>query len=34
LIREEIKETKEANARIEEEQALIEELLKVTKLDI
>lgn len=34
LIKEEIKETKEANARIEEESKLIDELLKVTKMDI
>ena len=34
LIKEEIKETKEANARIEEERELIDELLKITKLDI
>ena len=34
LIWEEIKETKEANARMEEENKLIEELLKVTKVDI
>lgn len=34
LIKEEIKETKEANARMDEESKLIEELLKVTKLEI
>lgn len=34
LIKEEITETKEANARMEEEQRLIDELLKVTKLDL
>lgn len=34
LIKEEIKETKEANERIQEENNLIEELLKVTKLDL
>lgn len=34
LIKEEITETKEANARMEEEQRLIEELLKVTKLEL
>lgn len=34
LIKEEIKETKEANARMEDEQKLIKELLKVTKLEL
>jgi len=34
LIKEEIKETKEANARIEEESKLIDELLKITKMEI
>ena len=34
LIKEEITETKESNARIDEENKLIDELLKVTKLDI
>ena len=34
LIKEEIKETKEANARIEEENKLIDELLKITKMEI
>ncbi len=34
LIKEEIKETKEANARIEEESKLIDELLKVSKLEV
>lgn len=34
LIKSEIRETKEANARVEEEQELIEELLKVAKLEI
>jgi hypothetical protein len=34
LIKEEIKETKEANARIQEEQELIDELLKVAKIEI
>ncbi|MCP4522774.1 MAG: trigger factor [Candidatus Gracilibacteria bacterium] len=34
LIKEEIKDTKESNARIEEEQKLIEELVKVTKLEL
>jgi trigger factor len=34
LIKQEIRETKEANARIEEEQELIEELLKVAKLEV
>ncbi|MCP4522870.1 MAG: hypothetical protein GY828_01490, partial [Candidatus Gracilibacteria bacterium] len=34
LIKEEIKDTKESNARIEEEQKLIEELMKVTKLEL
>lgn len=34
LVKEEIKDTKEANVRMEEESKLIEELLKVTKLDI
>lgn len=34
LIKEEITETKEANARIEEETKLIDELLKVTKMEI
>ncbi len=34
LIKEEIRETKEANARLEDENKLIEELLKITKLDI
>lgn len=34
LIKEEIKETKEMNARVDEEHKLIDELLKVTDLDI
>jgi len=34
LIKEEIKDTKEANARLEEESKLIDELLKLTKLEI
>jgi trigger factor len=34
LIKEEITETKDANARIEEETKLIDELLKVTKMEI
>lgn len=34
LIKEEIKDTKEANARMKEEGALIDELLKVTKMDL
>ncbi len=34
LIKEEIKETKEANKRLEEENKLIDELLKVTKIEI
>lgn len=34
LIKEEITETKEANARIDEETKLIDELLKVTKIEI
>jgi trigger factor len=34
LIKEEIADTKDANIRMEEEQALIEKLLKVTKLDL
>ena len=34
LIKEEITETKEANARMEEEQKLIDELLKITTLDL
>lgn len=34
LIKEEIKETKEMNARIDEEHKLIDELLKVTTLDL
>lgn len=34
LIKEEIKETKESNARIKEESLLIDELLKITKVDI
>lgn len=34
LIKEEIKETKEMNARVDEEHKLIEELLKVTDLEI
>lgn len=34
LIKQEIKDTKEANARLEDENKLIDELLKVTKLDI
>lgn len=34
LIKEEIKETKEANARIDEEQKLIDELIKISKLEI
>lgn len=34
LIKEELKETKEMNARIDEEHKLIEELLKVTELEI
>ncbi|MDA7494767.1 trigger factor [Candidatus Gracilibacteria bacterium] len=34
LIKEEIKETKDANASMENEQALIKELLKVTKLEL
>ncbi len=34
LIKEEIKETKEANIRLEEEHKLIEELLKITKIEI
>jgi trigger factor len=34
LIKEEIKDTKESNARLEEENKLIDELLKITKLDI
>ena len=34
LIKEELKETKQANIRLEEETELIDELLKITKLDI
>ncbi|MDF1682247.1 MAG: FKBP-type peptidyl-prolyl cis-trans isomerase [Patescibacteria group bacterium] len=34
LIKEEIKDTKESNARIDEESMLIDELLKVTKLEV
>lgn len=34
LIKEEIKETKESNARIKEESELVDELLKITKVDI
>ena len=34
LIKEEIKDTKEANARIEEESKLVDELLKITKMEI
>lgn len=34
LIKEEIRETKESNARIEEESKLIDELLKVSKLEV
>ena len=34
LIKEEIKDTKESNARLEEESKLIDELLKITKLEI
>lgn len=34
LIKEEIAETKQANARMDEEQRLIDELLKVTKLEL
>lgn len=34
LIKEEITETKQANARLEDENKLIDELLKITKLDI
>jgi len=34
LVKEEIKETKDMNARVEEEHKLIDELLKVTNLDI
>jgi hypothetical protein len=34
LIKEEIKETKETNARIQEEGELIDELLKVSKVEI
>jgi hypothetical protein len=34
LIKQEITETKEANARIDEETKLIDELLKFTKMEI
>jgi len=34
LIKEELKDTKQANIRLEEETELIDELLKITKLDI
>ena len=34
LIKEELKETKQANIRLEEETELIDELVKITKLDI
>lgn len=34
LIKEEIKDTKEANARMEDERELIDELVKITKMDI